>query len=535
MLLRILCLLSLVLIFGSAGAQQRPELSGLRIEVATDSVLIHFDLNAAGGGNLSLTMQLSDDDGLNFRDPAGQLSGDIGAAVLPGTNRRIVWRYAAEDIGTGGNQYRIRLLLGSDRAIDLEAMLAEVDTLRLRESVVRLQGERHYQGTGDGLQEARRYIREELAAAGLRIRSQEFDYAGASHANLIGILPGFSQVDSIVAIGAHYDGVPLSPGADDNASGVAGVLEAARILSRYGFAQSFNFLLFDLEEAGLIGSREFVKEGIPEGSTISALYNFEMIGYYSIAPNSHSIPVGFSQLFPEQVQQVRDNDFRGDFIINVANSSSVDLMRSFVDAAERLVPALPVISLPLPDNGEIATDLRRSDHAPFWDAGYPALMLTDGANTRNPNYHAPTDHADSLNFLIMGQVVQATIAAAAEQAGVIYLDNVVSEAFSIVATGVAEESAVHSDGPVLSITPNPSSASTRFELRLPIAAELELAVYSSIGRHVATLLKGYRAAGNYVVNWDMQSFRRGRLSRGLYWCIIHYNNKRRVQPLVLTD
>ena len=149
---------------------------------------------------------------------------------------------------------------------------------------------------------------------------------------------------------------------------------------------------------------------------VQGVFNFEMIGYYSEEPNSQTLPFGFSQLFPEAAQEVESQEFRGNFLTNVGNTASADLIERLEVGAENYVPELRVISLAVPGNGGIVPDLRRSDHASFWDQGYPALMLTDGANFRNNNYHQPSDTAGTLNFTFMRQVTQATLAALVEAA-----------------------------------------------------------------------------------------------------------------------
>jgi hypothetical protein len=143
-----------------------------------------------------------------------------------------------------------------------------------------------------------------------------------------------------------------------------------------------------------------------------------MIGYYSDKPNSQEIPAGFNLLFPDATNQINANQKRGDFITNVANASSSALGLLFSTTAQQYVPGLKVISLVVPGNGTIAPDLLRSDHAPFWFAGKPALMLTDGANFRNECYHTPSDTLDGkLSFTFMSNVVKATVVAAAQLAG----------------------------------------------------------------------------------------------------------------------
>ncbi len=213
---------------------------------------------------------------------------------------------------------------------------------------------------------------------------------------------------------AHYDTVNNAPGADDNGSGTVGVMEIARLLSRYPSKKTQRYIGFDLEEASLKGSINYVTN-IPADEQIEGVFNFEMIGYWSDQPNTQTLPSGFSLLFPAQALEVQNNQYRGDFITNVGNTTAQSLALLFSNAAQQYVPGLKVLTLEVPGNGQAVPDLRRSDHAPFWDSGRKALMLTDGANFRNECYHTPGDTLeDKLNFTFMSNVVKATIAAMAQ-------------------------------------------------------------------------------------------------------------------------
>jgi hypothetical protein len=227
---------------------------------------------------------------------------------------------------------------------------------------------------------------------------------------------GHSHPAQMVVLDAHYDSAPNSPGADDNASGVAGVIEAMRILSNYSFKKSLRFLFFDLEEAGLVGSNVYASLQVHKRDSIKGVINFEMIGYHSDLPNTQDFPTGFNVLFPEAYNEVLANQRRGDFIINVGNTNSKELKNAFHNNTKSHVPELKIISLEVPGTGTIAPDLRRSDHATFWDRNIPALMITDGANFRNKNYHTPRDSAHYLNFNFMADVVRAAMATMIELA-----------------------------------------------------------------------------------------------------------------------
>jgi Peptidase family M28/Secretion system C-terminal sorting domain len=239
---------------------------------------------------------------------------------------------------------------------------------------------------------------------------ETFSFGNAKGKNVIATKLGKEQEQKSYIIDGHYDTVSNAPGADDNGSGTVGMLEAARILGKYNFKKSLKFIAFDMEEDGLVGSKNFAKT--LTANNIEGVLNFEMIGFYDEKPNVQSLPAGFNQLFPQAYNTVKQDSFRGNFITNVGNVASNDLLNAFNDAAATYVPSLKVVPLAVPGTGTLVPDLRRSDHASFWDKNIKALMLTDGANFRNKNYHAASDSLGSINKNFLCNVVKATIATA---------------------------------------------------------------------------------------------------------------------------
>jgi len=246
--------------------------------------------------------------------------------------------------------------------------------------------------------------------------SYDYTFGNREGKNLIAAKRGIVDDTSSILITAHYDTVNGSPGADDNGSGVCGLLMAMEVLKSVDFEKSIKIVSFDEEEAGLIGSFNYVANGIEENEQIMGVFNLEMIGYSSTEPNTQELPFGFDILFPEAASFVEENEFKGDFLISVGNAASADLLSIYENAAAEYVPDFTVLSLETPGNGEITQDLRRSDHAPFWDNGYQALMITDGANFRNPFYHTPNDVSSVLDFDFMANTVKATVAAVMQTA-----------------------------------------------------------------------------------------------------------------------
>jgi hypothetical protein len=169
-------------------------------------------------------------------------------------------------------------------------------------------------------------------------------------------------------------------------------------------------LLFDLEELGLRGSIDYVSNDLNSQEVILGAIINEMIAYSDSSAISQQFPTGFNVLFPAAYNQVAADSFRGNFITNVGNNFSAGLMASYHSSAQQYVPILKVVDVEAPGNSQMVQDLRRSDHAPFWDAGYEALMITDGANFRNPNYHEASDSLSTLDLNFMKAVVQANVA-----------------------------------------------------------------------------------------------------------------------------
>lgn len=215
-----------------------------------------------------------------------------------------------------------------------------------------------------------------------------------------------------VLIGAHYDTIPGTPGADDNASGVAGMLEAARILSRESFDATIEFAAFTLEELQTytyrVGSRRHADGSRRNRVRYAGALILEMIGYRSTEPGSQRVP---------RLIAWKDIPRTGDFLAIAGDGQSAKLLRLFRRTAAEAVPDLPVIAHRSPLRGWLVWATRLSDNASFWSSGYPSLMITDTAFLRNPNYHRTSDTHETLDFDFMAEVTDATVATAAELAG----------------------------------------------------------------------------------------------------------------------
>ncbi|MBL4687371.1 MAG: M20/M25/M40 family metallo-hydrolase [Nannocystaceae bacterium] len=239
-----------------------------------------------------------------------------------------------------------------------------------------------------------------------------FEYG--SGVNVVGRKVGTTAAEEIVVIGAHYDHIPDCVGADDNATGVAGVLEIARVLADGSFPRTLMVACWDEEEQGLLGSIAFVQWAVASAADIAIYFNFDMIGFASDEPDSQAFPPGIDLLFPTQLAEVEANDNRADFVVAIADEYAHDQMVSLEMHANAVgLPNLVGQLSATLKNEDLVADLRRSDHAPFWVADFPAIFLSDSANFRNGAYHCLNgeDTLDTLDHDFATGVVQATVGA----------------------------------------------------------------------------------------------------------------------------
>ncbi|HWC50460.1 MAG TPA: M28 family peptidase [Nitrospira sp.] len=274
-----------------------------------------------------------------------------------------------------------------------------------------LVGERHPQSSPHALTRAAEYIAARFADYGWTTSGQPFRALGKSYFNILGTKwpPGHQTKNSQapLLIGAHYDTVMGSPGADDNASALAILLESAHRLQHLAVARPVWLAAFCLEEQGLLGSRAFIANLKHTGQSLDAAIVLECVGYASRDAGSQQTPPGL----PIAVPTV------GNFLGIIGNEASRELIAAVERCARRSAPATPTLALTVPGRGESLPDVRRSDHAAFWDEGYPAVMLTDTANFRNPHYHRPTDTLDVLDLDFLEGVCEIVIGCIEDLAG----------------------------------------------------------------------------------------------------------------------
>jgi len=291
-----------------------------------------------------------------------------------------------------------RTPLGADPAV--AKVLGEVSSDRLRTFVRMLAFPRHYFAENRANRQARDLILKVVTGFGYKPSLQgDFD-------NIV-ITSAGPPDGPFLLLGAHYDSVPGTPGADDNASAVAVCLECARLIKRNNIGPVM-IVFFNREEDRLQGSREFVAHLADQPArSIREAHIFEMVGYRDRTIGSQKMPQGLPLLFAPNT---------GDFLGLLANTGSNAIAEDLIALAACYVPQLTVLALKIYLGIEKAFgDLNRSDHVPFWEAGIPSVMWTDTSEFRNPNYHRASDTPDTLDYEFMGDVAKLALGRAVSQ------------------------------------------------------------------------------------------------------------------------
>ena len=282
---------------------------------------------------------------------------------------------------------------------------------RINRHLEALVGERHPDTSHRALRKAAHYLSTQFSKAGWASSSQLVSAWGKVYRNVVATKypdwPGEWKELSPLLIGAHYDTVSGSPGADDNASGLIVLLEVASRLRAQPLTRPVWLVAFCLEEQDRLGSQAFASRLKAEGRELAGAIILECVGFARSEAGTQQPPPDVPIAVPTQ----------GDFLAVVGNEASRPLVRQLEQEAQRHASQFKTLSLVVPGRGEAMPHTRRSDHASFWDAGYPAVVLTDTANFRNPHYHRETDTVDTLNLEFLSNVVATVTAAAIQIAG----------------------------------------------------------------------------------------------------------------------
>ncbi|MBI5695262.1 MAG: M28 family peptidase [Nitrospirae bacterium] len=257
------------------------------------------------------------------------------------------------------------------------------------------------------LDKAAEYIHDELYKAGGAVSYQPYKADGKDYRNVIASFG--PDTKGRIVVGANYDAAEGTPGADDNASGVAGLIELAYILGKTPPHMRVDLVAYSLEEPPYFGTpdmgsaihaQSLRKQEVP----VRLMVSLEMLGYYSDEPGSQDYPALLLKMFYPS---------RGNFILVVGKFGQGEAIRD-VKKAMQSASAVPVFSIRAP---LVVPGIDFSDHRNYWEAGYDAVMVTDTSFYRNKQYHARKDTADALDYVRMAQVVQGVYAVIAETAG----------------------------------------------------------------------------------------------------------------------
>lgn len=327
----------------------------------------------------------------------------------------------------------------------LDLLMSTISPERLRADVVALPGPRNRLDRPDVMQRADQLILSEFQAAGWSAEIRPFrctnaaGYLGYSNngrflapptsysylegANVVACKEGTQAAETIVVLG-HHDTTSHTRGANDNTASVAALLELARVLAPYHFRRTIVLAATDMEEIGFFGARALVADLLRERRVLAAI-NFETIAYTDSTPQSQHLPAQMELLYRQQVRQIRDRQSRADFTAVIYNQTALRCATTFAIALAHLAGShaplllhapndLPLIGRLLQRWVPAVRNFARSDHLAFWEAGLPALMVTDTANFRYRHYHQPSDTPEKLDYQRLAAIVGATAAVLAD-------------------------------------------------------------------------------------------------------------------------
>jgi len=278
----------------------------------------------------------------------------------------------------------------------------------LRRHVMAIASREHNLEHPEALEAAAKEIERVLAGYGYAPAAQRFEALGREVRNIEVEIKGGAKPDEIIILGAHYDSVSGCPGANDNGSGVAALLELARLLRDAKPERTLRIVWFVNEEPPYyrgddMGSRRYARRSRERGERVIVMFSLETIGWYSDDPRGQHYPFPLGLFYPS----------RGDFLAFVSNLGSRGVMHEAIAAFRRHAQ--------FPSEGVAAPaaipGIDWSDHASFWEQGYPAMMLTDTAPYRYPWYHDPRDTPEKVDYARLARVVRGLRGMALEMAG----------------------------------------------------------------------------------------------------------------------
>jgi len=276
--------------------------------------------------------------------------------------------------------------------------------------------------------ERRAFVFEDVRPGGVSSYDRVGRHDRLAGANVVAIREGTESRDAVIVV-AHYDTVQGTPGADDNTASVAALLALARALAPCRFRRTVVLAATDMEEIGFFGAYALVDELRRERRILAAI-DFETMAYTSSEPGGQTLPPGSGLVYPRQARRMAARQHRGDFTACIYNGAATGLVARFGEGLAHLAGRdavlllrdpkdLPVVGALLARALPAVRHFSRGDHVPFWEAGIPAVWVTDTADARSPHYHAATDTADTLDYVRLAAIAGATAHAVAATAGLV--------------------------------------------------------------------------------------------------------------------
>ncbi|MFN5004929.1 MAG: M28 family peptidase [Bacteroidota bacterium] len=378
-----------------------PTISNASITNKGDVHVLSFNITDNEGDSMFLDLEVIDSTG----HPVAGATSDISQQWI--SSKKIEYSINITLPQSFQQEFSVRLLVRDKAVLDEASLLDLIQKDNVMKDVLALEGIRHFATDTAGLANARRIIAQKFSDSGYSTYAQHFGSGKIAGENIVGSKRGVSGNNKVIIVGAHYDTVRESPGADDNASGVAALLQLSQLFSILNTNVAIDFVAFDQEERGAVGSKVYV-DLLSRDSLQKSLMaiNMDMIGYSSTEEKSQIFPVELKQLFPEAYNKVEANKFRGDFVVTISNEPAKQQSERLGKIFNESSNNQKFVQLVVDGKGEKAHDLRVGDHARFWDAEIPCIYVGDGADTRNPHYHKSSDVSNTLDEEMLTNTVK---------------------------------------------------------------------------------------------------------------------------------
>lgn len=399
-----------------------PTLANIRThyDPATTVLSVSYDLSDQEESSISVSFVAHDAEGLPVS--ATVVGGDVNQSIAVGSGRQFAVR-----LGENAHQLSqlsFRLTADDGVPVSIDELISRIDTNRIRKRVEAISGVRHPASVAGlkHLQEVREQLAQSFQSFDCAVRRQSFEFAGYKGQNIIGTSAGTTDTPLMYALCAAYDGSWITPGANMNASGVAGMLEILEILAELPHKNMLTAIGLDYSgDDEFIGSNYYLfKGGLTRREKLRGAINLDRIGSYSEQVNSLRPDSDFRKLFPDEYKKLVADSMRANFMTIVCNNDSRPLADAVIKYAQRYVPHLKYILEDYPGYGECTGGnhctifkVQQSDHVPFWYRRLRAIHVTDGhAGEYSDNQE--DDSTDKINYAFINRLLRPNLAALAE-------------------------------------------------------------------------------------------------------------------------